>query len=79
MSLMYAKICKKIQVCSKMIISIQRMTNVIKGQLYLHVFDIKQAYLLILGKKLIICQLTPLVYASSWKIFSNHPKLSLHG
>ena len=41
MSLIYANLCKNIQLWHKMIISTQRMTNGIQSSLYLHVFDIK--------------------------------------
>ena len=51
MSLIYANICKNVQIWPKIIISMQRMANGVKRQLYLHVFDVKASIFADIGKK----------------------------
>ena len=50
MSLIYANLCKNIQIWHEMTIFMPRMTNGIQNSLYLHVFDIKASIFPDIGK-----------------------------
>ena len=50
MSLIYANLCKNIQIWCKVTNSTQRLTNGIQEQMYFHVFDIKTSIFAGIGK-----------------------------